>query len=121
MGRERKQVSVRRDTKEKRRRFRLAKHRGYRLRVVFHRSHRYLYAQLVDDSVGRTLCAASDRASRGAGKTRTERASEIGRVLGASIAAKLPGVGCVLDHKWYKYHGVVAAFCDSLRSVGINI
>jgi len=74
-----------------------------RPRLVVNRSARHMFAQIVDDSVGRTLAAAStlDPAIRGA--------------EGDKIAA------VVFDRGGYRYHGRVAALADGAREGGLQL
>jgi large subunit ribosomal protein L18 len=83
----------------------------------------HIYAQVIDDTVGRTLAAASTvepelRASL-AGKTKTERA----KVVGAAIAerARAVGIECVVfDRGGFKYHGRIQALADAAREGGLK-
>ena len=91
-----------------------------RPRLVVNRSARHMFAQIIDDSAGRTLAAASWKelpASFKGGKT--EQAAEVGKRLAA--AAKKSGVeSVVFDRGGYLYHGRVKALADSAREGGLS-
>jgi large subunit ribosomal protein L18 len=108
------------------------RHRRVRVRVhgtaerprlnVF-RSLRHIYAQLVDDTVGRTLASACtlDEGLRGElGKLkRTEQAKLVGQMLAKRALEK--GVKqVVFDRGGYKYHGRVKALAEGARSAGLQ-
>jgi large subunit ribosomal protein L18 len=92
-------------------------------RLNIFRSATHIYAQVIDDHAGHTLAAASDTdkdlASKGEGKSKTERAA----LVGAAIAerAKAAGVSLVVfDRGGYKYHGRVKALADAARKAGLG-
>ena len=81
-------------------------------RVTVFRSNRFISAQAIDDATGTTL--ASIHAKKEGLSANKESATK----LGASFAATLKGKGIdaiVFDRNGYQYHGVIAAFGDSLR------
>jgi large subunit ribosomal protein L18 len=88
-----------------------------RPRLVVFRSNMNIYAQLIDDDSGITIAAASDmKAKKG---TKTERASEVGKVVGeAAKKAKIDT--CVFDRNGYKYHGRVKALAEAAREAGLK-
>jgi large subunit ribosomal protein L18 len=88
-----------------------------RPRLVIYRSLKHIYAQVVDDTTGRTLAAASDLTS-GEGK-KAERALEVGRRIAAK--AKEAGITQVtFDRGGYRYHGRVKAVADGARDGGLE-
>jgi large subunit ribosomal protein L18 len=94
-------------------------------RLAVHRSHRHISAQLIDDSSGRTLAAASSveaeqRASLGkAGGGNVTGAAAVGRLLGSR--AKAAGITkAVFDRGGYVYHGRVAGLADAARAEGLE-
>lgn len=92
-----------------------------RLRLSVFRSNRYLYAQIIDDTRGRTLVAASDlQGDKGSiHQTKSERA----KALGASLAtlAKAKKIRRVyLDRGRNRYHGRIQIFADSARATGLE-
>ena len=94
-----------------------------RPRLSVFRSVSHIYAQVIDDLNGRTLVAASskDRGLAGAldGKTKTERAQAVGKLL--AERAKAAGIDkVVFDRGGYKYHGRVQALADAAREGGLT-
>lgn len=112
-----------------RRRGRLRRHRRVRKRLsgaadrprlaVF-RSNRYIYAQVIDDSSGRTLAAASSQESDLRERTLTvQTASSVGKLLAERAAAA--GVErVVFDRGGYAYHGRVRALAQAAREAGLD-
>jgi large subunit ribosomal protein L18 len=101
----------------------LRKRAQERPRLSVFRSGRHIYAQVIDDSVGRTLAAASslERALRDELKTGADRAAadKVGRLL--AERAKAAGVGAVVfDRGGYRYHGRVKALADGAREGGLE-
>jgi large subunit ribosomal protein L18 len=91
-------------------------------RLVVNRSARHMFAQIVDDSAGRTLVAAStlDPAIRTAEGDKTAKARKVGELL-AQRAAQA-GIGTVVfDRGGYRYHGRVAALADGARESGLQL
>ena len=91
-----------------------------RPRLAVFRSNRGISAQLVDDTEGRTLAAASwlnlKKSFKG---DKTEQASEVGKLLATN--AKKAGVErCVFDRGGYLYHGRVKALADGAREGGLE-
>ena len=92
-----------------------------RPRLVVFRSNRGIEAQLVDDSEGRTLAAASHLAlAKSFEGSKTEQAAEVGRLLAAN--ARKAGVRtAVFDRGGYLFHGRVKALADAAREGGLEI
>src|SRR5260370_24121927 len=91
-----------------------------RPRSVVFRSNRGIEAQLIDDSSGRTVAAASWLGLKKSFKgDKSEQAAEVGKQLAAS--AKEAGVAaCVFDRAGYLYHGRVKALADGAREGGLQ-
>lgn len=94
-----------------------------RPRLAVFRSLHHTYAQLVDDSNGRTLVTASTREKAIAAAleslTNVAAAEKIGATLGER--AKAAGINAVVfDAGGYKYHGRVKALADAARSAGLE-
>jgi large subunit ribosomal protein L18 len=92
-----------------------------RPRLSVFRSSKHIYAQVIDDTAGRTLAAAStkDKEFSGATGANIDAAS----VIGAEIAkrAKKAGVeSVVFDRGGYIYHGRVKALADAAREAGLS-
>jgi large subunit ribosomal protein L18 len=94
-----------------------------RPRLNVFRSSAHTYAQIIDDTSGHTLAAASsleDEARSSAdGLTKTERAAAVGQLIGTR--AKEAGIEqVVFDRGGYKYHGRVKALADAAREAGLD-
>lgn len=90
-----------------------------RPRLAVARTLQHIYAQLVDDTAGQTLAAASDRDVKSKGKKPVEIASEVGKVLAERAkAVKIEAV--VFDRRDKKYHGRVKALADGARAGGLK-
>ncbi len=92
-----------------------------RPRLTVFRSNTEIYAQLIDDSTGTTLAAASskekDIVAQKVAKT------EKSKLVGASIARKAIDLGLadvVFDRSGYLYHGRVKAVAEAAREAGLK-
>jgi large subunit ribosomal protein L18 len=90
-----------------------------RPRLAVFRSLAHIYAQLIDDTSGRTLVAASSTALKGEKAKKTERAKAVGQALGEQAKAK--GIAeAIFDRGGYRYHGRVKALADAARQAGLR-
>jgi len=90
-----------------------------RPRLTVYKSNTSIYAQLVDDTKGHTLAAAS---SKELGSKKNANI-EIARSVGAKIAEKAKENGIetvVFDRSGYLYHGKVKALADGAREAGLK-
>ncbi|APT88272.1 50S ribosomal protein L18 [Corynebacterium frankenforstense DSM 45800] len=90
-------------------------------RLVVHRSSRHMHAQIIDDTVGHTLAAASTTEAelRSLEGDKKAKAAKVGELLAAR--AKEVGVErVVFDRAGYQYHGRVAALADAAREGGLK-
>ncbi len=86
-------------------------------RLSVFRSNKFIYAQLIDDVVGKTLASVSTMA------TKKQKKSEAAKMAGVTIGetAKKLGIEKAVFHKGsYKYHGRVAAVAEGARSTGLK-
>jgi large subunit ribosomal protein L18 len=94
-----------------------------RARLSVFRSSKHIYAQVIDDSAGRTVVAAStlDKDLRGALKKGSdlEAAQAVGKLV-AERALKAGVTNVVFDRGGYIYHGRVKALADAAREAGLN-
>lgn len=93
-----------------------------RPRLVVSRSSRHMVAQVVDDSVGRTVASASTLEAdlRGFDGDKTAKARRVGELI--AERAKAAGVEAVVfDRGGNKYHGRVAAVADGAREGGLAL
>ena len=91
-----------------------------RPRLVVFRSNRGISAQLIDDSAGRTLAAASSLDLKGDKGTKSDQAAGVGKLL-ADKAKKANVEAAVFDRGGYLYHGRVKALADAAREGGIKL
>src|SRR5919109_1431910 len=100
-----------------RRRKRVRKHvlgTAERPRLVVFRSNRGIAAQLVDDTSGRTLAAASSLNVRNTKGSKSDQAAAVGKLLAAN-AKKADVKAVVFDRGGYLYHGRVKALAAAAR------
>jgi large subunit ribosomal protein L18 len=91
-----------------------------RPRLSVFRSAKFIYAQVIDDTTGRTLAAASSREAELAAATKIESARAVGKAL--AERAKAAGVSSVvLDRGGYQYHGRVRSLAEGAREGGLNL
>lgn len=94
-----------------------------RPRLSVFRSNIHIYAQVIDDSVSRTVVSASTKDSvlsaTLVGKTKTERAKAVGQLI--AERAKAAGIDkVVFDRGGFKYHGRIQALADAAREGGLS-
>ena len=92
-----------------------------RPRLVVTRSARHVYAQVIDDTQGRTLASAStmEATLRAATGDKSDKAKQVGSLI--AERAKAVGVeSVVFDRAGYKYHGRIAALADGAREGGLG-
>ena len=94
-----------------------------RARLSVFRSGRHIYAQVIDDTAGNTLAAAStlDKDVKAKGKTGADKdaATEVGKLI-AERAIKAGVKDVVFDRGGYKFHGRVKALADGAREAGLS-
>ncbi|GAB3104346.1 50S ribosomal protein L18 [Isoptericola nanjingensis] len=93
-----------------------------RPRLVVTRSSRHMVAQIVDDTVGKTVASASTLEAdlRALDGDKTAKARKVGELVAAR--AKAAGVETVVfDRGGNKYHGRVAAVADGAREAGLEL
>ena len=92
-----------------------------RPRLVVTRSAKHISAQVIDDTVGRTLVSASSMETpvRSADGDKTAKAKQVGELV--AERAKQAGVEqVVFDRAGHKYHGRIAALADGARDGGLG-
>jgi large subunit ribosomal protein L18 len=93
-----------------------------RPRLAVFRSNRHIYAQVIDDTTGRTLAAASTAEPdlRSSATGTVDAATAVGQLVGER--AKTAGITrVVFDRGGFRYHGRVAALCDGARAAGLEV
>ena len=110
---------------------RIARHARVRRKVVgtserprlsVFRSLHHIYAQVIDDSQGVTLAAASSLEGELQSDRNGQKKSEVSKRVGALVAerAKSNGIeSVVFDRGGYKFHGRVKALADAAREGGL--
>ncbi len=92
-------------------------------RMSVFRSLNHVYVQIIDDTKGVTLCAASttekDVQAKISKMTKTEQAKVVGKTV-AEKAKKLGIEKVVFDRGGYIYTGRVQAVADGAREAGLN-
>ena len=94
---------------------------GGKPRLSVHRSGRHIYAQVIDDSAGKTLAAAStlDKELKGKTGATADGAAQVGKTL--AERAKAAGVSSVVfDRGGFLFHGRVKALADAAREGGLE-
>jgi large subunit ribosomal protein L18 len=92
-----------------------------RPRLVVFRSLNHIYAQIINDDLGNTLCAMSTKAKGETftGKTKTEKSREVGLKL-AKKAVDAGITDVCFDRAGFKYHGRIKALADGAREGGLK-
>ncbi len=92
-------------------------------RLNVYRSTNEIYAQIIDDKAGKTLCSASskDKALEKAiaEKTKVDAAFEVGKAV-AEKAVKLGVKKVVFDRSGYVYTGRVQKLAEGARAAGLE-
>lgn len=93
-----------------------------RPRLCVYKSLRHIYAQLIDDTTGRTLVAASTldpQFNSSGSRCNIASAREVGKLLAAR--ARERGITkVVFDRSGYPYHGRVKALAEAAREGGLQ-
>jgi large subunit ribosomal protein L18 len=92
-----------------------------RPRLAVFRSLNHIYAQVIDDTSGKTLAAASslEKELRGAGQPKTEEARAVGRLI-AQRARKAGIERVIFDRAGFRYHGRIKSLADAAREAGLE-
>ncbi|NPA42952.1 MAG: 50S ribosomal protein L18 [Chlorobi bacterium] len=92
-----------------------------RPRLSVFRSNKEIYAQIIDDTAGITLAAASSRDKDIAAKegTKTEKAAMVGEKI-AAIALEKGIDKVVFDRGTHIYHGRIKALAEGARKGGLK-
>ena len=100
----------------------IRRHAGGKPRLSVFRSGKHIYAQVIDDSEGRTLAAAStlDKDLRAKLKTGADKAAagEVGTLI-AKRAVSSGVTKVVFDRGGYLFHGRVKALAEAAREGGL--
>lgn len=94
---------------------------GERPRLAVYRSLNHIYAQVVDDQLGKTIVSASttEKDLRGSTGGNLDAARRIGKAIAERALEK--GIeSVVFDRGGYLYHGRIKALTDAAREAGLN-
>lgn len=86
-------------------------------RLTVFRSNKFIYAQVIDDTKGKTLFQASDVKLKTG--TKTERAKQVGKMIG-DLCLKGKVTQVVFDRNGFKYTGRIKLVADEARSAGLK-
>jgi large subunit ribosomal protein L18 len=92
-----------------------------RPRLAVFRSLNHIYAQVIDDTSGKTLAAAStvEKELKGSKSTKSEEAAAVGKLV--AERAKAAGVErVVFDRAGFRYHGRIKSLADAAREAGLD-
>jgi len=107
------------EKRTKRTRYKLKKVSNRKRLTVF-RSNKHLYAQIIDDTVGKTLASASTK-EKDMDIDNKDRKS-LAEIIGKNIAKRSIEKGIkevAFDKGKYKYHGLIKILADSARTEGL--
>jgi len=94
-----------------------------RPRLCVFRSLNHIYAQIIDDSQGRTLASASTLDPEARGETNGKNKAGKAELVGAMVAKRALSQGVnqvAFDRGGYKYHGRVKALAEAARQGGLK-
>ena len=94
-----------------------------RPRLSVFRSHKHIYAQLIDDTIGRTLLSASTAESGKGGRLKNGANVDAAREVGKRIGTRAVAAGIVqicFDRGPFQYHGRVEAVATAARAAGLQ-
>jgi len=90
-----------------------------RPRLSVFRSHKHVYAQIIDDLKQETVCGLSDRSLKKGKHTK----SDLAKMVGVEIAkkAKILGIKMVVfDRGGFRYHGRIRQVAEGAREEGLK-
>ena len=92
-----------------------------RPRLSVHRTSMHIYAQVIDDSSGHTLAAAStlEKSTKSKSGANVDAAAAVGKLI-AERATKAGVKEVVFDRGAYIFHGRVKALADAAREGGLS-
>lgn len=94
-----------------------------RPRLSVFRSAKHIYAQVIDDTTGKTLAHAStlSKELKGAldGKKKSDEAKAVGQLI-AKLCKAQQVAKVVFDRNGYIYHGRIKALADAARAAGLQ-
>ncbi len=94
-----------------------------RPRLAVFRSLKHIYAQVIDDTRGHTLAAASDLEPALRAQAQGKRKTDVAALVGEAVARRALEKGIakvVFDRGGFKYHGRVKALAEAARQAGLQ-
>ncbi len=94
-----------------------------RPRLSVCKTNAHIYAQLIDDEKGVTLCGFGTLSKANRGTLHNRKSKEAARHIGAKIAAmaKQQNIDTVIfDRGRHKFHGIVAELANAVREAGLQ-
>jgi large subunit ribosomal protein L18 len=94
-----------------------------RPRLSIFRSHKHIYAQVIDDAQGKTLCSASTADGEVLGGLKYGGNKQAAEAVGKAVAERAKAAGVIqvcFDRGPFQYHGRVAALADAARKAGLQ-
>ena len=94
-----------------------------RPRLAVFRSNNHMYAQIIDDTVGNTICAASTAEKAAKSELEVTNNVDAAAYVGTLIAKRALDKGIeevVFDRGGFIYHGKVKALADAAREAGLK-
>ena len=115
-------MSILTNKKKRTQRVRFKIKRKDNLRLSLFRSNKFIYAQLIDDSIGKTLLSSSSiqKEFKNAKGSPKEIAFQIGESIGKKILENKIKQKICFDRGGYLFHGRVKEFAMGVRSKGIK-
>lgn len=94
-----------------------------RPRLSVFRSSKHIYAQIIDDEKGTTLCAASTKSKDIQGSLKYGGNISAAKLVGASLAERAKSkqiVKVAFDRNGFRFHGRVKALAEAAREAGLQ-
>ena len=94
-----------------------------RPRVSVFRSNKHIYVQIIDDTSGQTLAAASSLAKEVQSKVKSSGSIDAATVVGSLLAERALSAGLkevIFDRGGYLFHGRVKALAEAAREGGLK-
>ncbi|MBI3583392.1 MAG: 50S ribosomal protein L18 [Nitrospinae bacterium] len=95
-----------------------------RPRLTVYKSLKHIYAQIINDTEGKTVASISTLSKEFKGKMKSAKNLAAAKLLGEIIADKAIQKGIkklVFDRNGYIYHGKIAAIVDKVREKGVTV
>ncbi|MBU1055752.1 MAG: 50S ribosomal protein L18 [Proteobacteria bacterium] len=94
-----------------------------RPRLCVFRSAKHIYAQLIDDTKGHTIVAASSTDKEVTNQADAKKKCSVASLVGKTIGVRAIEKGCkkvVFDRSGFLYHGRVKALSEGAREAGLD-